>query len=429
MSPSFDLVEFEEDLSLGPDGGDDTHADGCGASDGFGLPDVEHAWFWESPSTHEELVRLYGDPFVIVIDRGVNKISDINLHYWAGRCRSEMLILFEPNSNQFFEYVAVCGLWRWVTDATVCNRLAEYLLTYSRRLDLPLLEKGRTAKRLEFMLNLLRADAERREPFTKFKGMVHLKNGMLDLNVEPPVLREFSPHYFSLCQNPVAFDSAAVCPRFFNELLYRALDPEDVELLRLISGLYLLRWNALQVVLLMVGLGGAGKGTIERVIAGVIGRSNIKQLRTKHLDGRFELDNLDQVSLLVGSDVSGEFLSQAGSKVIKALTGGDPLTVETKGGRKRDIWGEHNILITCNDRLRVKLDGDQSAWKRRLVVIEFSKAPPKIPIPDFDQILLREEAAGILNWMILGAVDVMKIVRNGGRLPTSEGQSRRVEDL
>ncbi len=393
------------------------------------LNDVGHPWSWEDAMSHPKLVQRRGEPFILKETRDGQKMTGLNAQYWMARFAAETLILFEPHARQFFTYEQGTGVWIWSTDEVVQSRVAEYLLGYSRRLKVPLLETARTAKVLSPMVDALRATAERREPFQKGEAVIHLANGMLDLGVAPPVLRRFSPRYFSLCASPVGFDAAAICPRFLNELLHSALEPADAVLLRYFCGLFLLGRNVLQVMLLLVGIGGAGKGTIERVIAGIIGGKNIKQLRTKHLEGRFELDDLESSSLLVGSDVSGDFLSFSGAKVIKALTGGDPLTMESKGGRKREVRGEHNILITCNDRLQVNLDGDESAWKRRLHILEFSKTPPQTPIADFSRILLREEASGILNWMILGAVDVMEIVRKGGGLPATAKQNQVVENL
>lgn len=267
---------------------------------------------------------------------------------------------------------------------------------YSRELNQPVLDVGRSRERLSHMIMLLQATAERREPFVKFADLIHLENGVIHLDCDPPQIHGFSPHYFSLNQCPIAFDPDAGCPRFLNELIYPSMSEDDASLLQLAGGLYLTGRNPWQKFLILTGLGGTGKGTIVRVLKGIIGSENVKHLRTKHLEERFELDDIDRVSLLVGSDVAGDFLSCSGASVIKALTGGDPLTLEMKGGRKRQVSGDHNILITCNNRLRVVLDGDESAWDRRLLIIPFLNRPPRAT-PDFDRILMREEGSGILN--------------------------------
>ena len=320
------------------------------------------------------------------------------------------------------------GIWAWQTDATIRAAIAAWMLEYSRTLNQPLLETGRTGERLTHMLTILRAAAEKREPFRKFENLIHLKNCMIHLDGDQPEIRGFSPHYFSLSQCQVDFDPVADCPRFLNQVIHSSMNDEDAYLLQLVGGLYLTGRNNWQKMLILTGVGGAGKGTIGRIIGQLIGKQNVKQLRTRLLGDRFELDDLDQVSLLVGSDVAGEFLSCSGAKVIKALTGGDPLTLEFKGGRKRQINGDHNIFITCNDRLRVQLDGDESAWHRRLLIIPFHNKP-LTTTPDLDRILMTEEGSGILNWFLLGAVRLARFARNGAGWPMSPEQQTRVDAL
>jgi len=390
---------------------------------------LDSPWGEPTEGAFKRLVQLNGEPFYFTVSKeGESEVYDFNPHYWTAQFAFESLVIFEPYSNQFYSYVADRGLWRWQTVPAIQNMMAAYLLDYSRRLNQSLLDSGRTGERLSVMLTILRGVAERRDPFRKFSQVIHVANGMLHLDCDPPELHGFSPHYYSLNQCPVPYDPQADCPRFLRELIYSSMNADDADLLQLVGGLYLTGRNSWQKMLILTGLGGTGKGTIARVIAGIIGRENIKQLRTNLLADRFELDNLDQASLLVGSDVSGDFLCCRGSKVIKALTGGDPLTMEAKGGRKKDIYGDHNVLITCNDRLRVQLDGDESAWKRRLLIIPFDMTPP-LQIADFDQMLLREESSGILNWFIVGAIRLAELSRHGIKWPLTPVQEERVDSL
>ena len=390
---------------------------------------LESPWGGSATGIYDRLVKRYGDPFRYTMKEGEEVVVDFNPHYWAAQLAFETLLIFDPHSNLFYTYLPKRGIWRWQTDATIRNLISAYLLDYSRRLNQPILDLLRTGERLVFMLTILRGLTERREPFQRKQQVIHLLNGMLHLDCNPPVLREFSPNYYSLHQCAVAFDEQATCPRFLRNLAYYAMDPDDAALFQLVGGMYLLGRNTWQKLMILTGVGGAGKGTLMRIVSSIIGKENVKQLRTRLLTDRFELDNLDQCSLLVGSDVDGDFLSCRGAKVIKALTGGDPLTMETKGGRKRDIYGEHNILISCNDTLRVKLDGDESAWKRRLLIIEFTKPPAGPPIEDFDRLLMQEEGSGILNWFILGAVHLVALSEQRGRFPLTPRQEERIENL
>jgi len=390
---------------------------------------IVSVWGEPAEGAGERLIARNGDPFYYrTKSDGEREVCDFNPHYWAARYAFENLVIFEPVRNLFYAYAPETGLWVWQTDATIRAAIAAWMLGYSRQLNQPLLDTGRTGDRLTHMLTILRAAAERRDPFRKFENLIHLRNCMIHLDGDRPEIRGFSPHYFSLSQCQVDFDPDADCPRFLGNLIRPAMSAQDAFLLQLVGGLYLTGRNNWQKMLVLTGVGGAGKGTIGRIIGSLIGSNNIKQLRTRLLGERFELDDIDQVSLLVGSDVAGDFLSCSGAKVIKALTGGDPLTLEFKGGRKRQVTGDHNVFITCNDRLRVQLDGDESAWHRRLLIIPFHNTPATSS-PDIDRILMEEEGSGILNWFLLGAVHLARLARTGKRWPLTPEQKKRIDDL
>ncbi|MEK9135519.1 MAG: primase-like DNA-binding domain-containing protein, partial [Bacteroidota bacterium] len=110
--------------------------------------------------------------------------------------------------------------------------------------------------------------------------------------------------------------------------------------------------------------------------------------------------------------------------------GNDLLDAEKKGGNRFQIRGNFNMLICTNTRLRVKLDGDTSAWRRRLLIVEYGNRPQgAIPIPGFDSVLLHEEAAGILNWMVAGAVRLLAELDRQGDFVLTAGQMERIENL
>src|SRR5262249_792752 len=61
-------------------------------------------------------------------------------------------------------------------------------------------------------------------------------------------------------------------------------------------------------------------------------------------------------------------------------------------------------ICTCNTRLQVLLDGDTGAWRRRLLMVEYSRPKPQTPVRDFADKLLDAEASGILFWMLQGPI-------------------------
>ncbi|HTR40456.1 MAG TPA: phage/plasmid primase, P4 family [Pseudomonadales bacterium] len=226
-------------------------------------------------------------------------------------------------------------------------------------------------------------------------------NGIL--RVSDRTLLEFSSKYHFRNKLAVNFDPGAKCPLFENTLLGNSLDFDDIGLLQRWCGLGLIGRNISQVMLILSGTAGAGKGTFVRVLKGIIGEMNIGSLRTDQLSQRFEIGRLIDRTLLYGADVPANFLSHESASVLKSLTGGDPITVELKGSMSApSLTCEFNIIVTSNSRLIVKLEGDVEAWQRRLIIIQYEKPKPANVIPDLDKRILQNEASGVLNWMLDG---------------------------
>jgi phage/plasmid-associated DNA primase len=157
------------------------------------------------------------------------------------------------------------------------------------------------------------------------------------------------------------------------------------------------------------------------VLRQIIGRKNIAELRTNLLNERFEMAAFGGKTLLIGSDVPGNFLQRSGAEVLKKLTGHDFIEAEFKGGNARtSLTGVFNILITSNNRLRVRLDGDEEAWRRRLLLVKFDNPPVEKKIADFAGILVRDEGKGILNWLINGAKKALADIADGKSIKLPE---------
>jgi phage/plasmid-associated DNA primase len=162
----------------------------------------------------------------------------------------------------------------------------------------------------------------------------------------------------------------------------------------------------------------------------VIGPHNIAQVRVPQLNERFETAAFVGKTVLSGKDVPGDFLNNDAAHVIKALIGGDQMDAELKHARERmPIKGEFNMVITSNCRLHVRLDSDAAAWRRRLLILDFENVPTAKPIADFAGILVREEGPGILNWMVEGALLLLRELAANGRPTLTSAQTKRIEDL
>jgi P4 family phage/plasmid primase-like protien len=373
---------------------------------------------------YEDLVKTHGQPFFI--DRSII----LNQPFFVGKFAEEHLVLHEPAEKGFYEYNESRGLWQPATFELVKKQFSEDLKTYADSQGESSIERKRTNSLLVGLADQLRGQVEKLEPFGAKKQAIHLKNGMLHLDVTPPELREFSPAYYSRNQSPIELVQGAQCPRFKSELLVAALNQEDVSLLQRWCGSLLLGGNAAQKILLLLGTPGGGKSTFVEVIEKVLGLENVTELRTDFLAERFELFRYLRKTLLTGKDVPADFLMRKGASTLKKLVGHDLLTPEGKNSNGcQNMRGVFNVVITANSRLKVKLEGDDGAWRRRLLVVEYEKPKPAKPVREFANLLLAEEAPGILLWMIQGAIAHQKELAELGNFRLTPKQEERTETL
>lgn len=393
--------------------------------DGWPVPGIERA----HRELVEDLVKRYGDP----IFRGPKgEPVAINETFWAALYDLENQTIFAPEENQFFRYCEASGLWLHDPEQVIRRRIGEMLFRHSKGMNVPFLSKQRTQARLcslESQVGNLTARSGAFKRDKRKEPILHVANGVLIWRGDKWVFEPFSPDFYSRNASPVAYQPGAACPRFLNELVGPCLAPEDVETLRLLLGQFLVGYNLTQSILILDGEAGTGKSQIVEVIRGLVGGHNCVNLRTELLHERFELANYRDKTLLLGSDVSNDFLSNRGAPVLKALVGGDRLLAEIKGvAQSQPLEGHFNVLVTSNSRLRMRLQDDVSAWRRRLVILTSEGAPPKRAIPDFGARLLRDEGPGILEWAIGGLALLFRALDEGnGRLPLTDGQRQRIE--
>ena len=384
---------------------------------------------------YREISKLEGEPYTIKWTQN-NDVSKVTLTQgWNARFLMENHhIIFKPQENAFYLYNENNGLWEQQSDDAMKELLADELGAYWRKFHSDVAQyllPSRSDRILKDSISRLRGMAENKDAFGHpelRKPIIHLADGML--NLETMEMDDFSPEYYSRNQIPISFDENAVCPRFLNELLAPALDDDDIEVIQKYFGMCLLGYNYSQQFLILEGTPGGGKSTLVDILRQVIGRKNIAELRTSLLNERFEMAAFGGKTLLIGSDVPGNFLQRSGAEALKRLTGCDFIEAEFKGGNTRaSLMGVFNILITSNNRLRVRLDGDEEAWRRRLLLVKFENPPVKKKIADFSKILIRDEGKGILNWMINGAKMALADIAEGKSIKLPEKLQKEADRL
>ncbi len=378
----------------------------------------------------KEVEQEFGPP--LVGDEGRYAVNEA---FWAGLYAKENTILHCPDEKSFYRYESESGLWKEKTGDTIIHEIGQRMLSVSRGSDeLAQLESKRTHRSLSAVAARLRGICEVRNPFHTRQNFIHCANVVLefDESADPvePVGSLFAPEHYSRNALPIRFNHEATCPRFLNELLLPAVTEDDASLLQRWFGSAILQHNLAQRFVILDGDAGKGKTQLAVVAQLLVGAVNCGQLRTKHLLDRFELYRLAKKTLLIGADVPGDFLTEEGACALKALVGGDPLEAERKGSNASfTLNGQFNVLITCNERLRIRLEGDVGAWRRRLLIVRFEAPPPAKKIPNFGQHLVETEGEGILFWAIQGAIQLLSEIRETGDYVLTPDQASRVDSL
>jgi len=392
----------------------------------------------------EEIAKTYGEPFLFSVDRGgetrLAKVRELPLAaLYAARSPG---ILYEIEEARLYGYRPSSGLWRPRSPEENLVEIAAFMLGESRLPGREELEAKRSISQERVMQEYLKGlpDVAKRGVFA-FKPearnrVIHLANGVIPItdNRLGKFRAEFRREDYSRNQIPVAYDPAAGCPRFIEELLSPSLSEktreEDLELLAMFFGLYLLGINLPQKMLILDGAAGSGKSTLAKIAGLLVGEENRMMLRTDQLSTRFELSAFVGRTLLMAADVKARFLLEPGALMLKSLVGGDMLHAETKHGQDRiPIRGCFNVVITANAQLRVKIESDRGAWRRRLAIVTFQEHVPERKIVDFENVLFREEAPGILNWALAGLARLLIALDETGDMPMSNAQVARVEEL
>ena len=392
-------------------------------------------WFSEKfPSLSDE----FGEAILEETDKnGIVSARDIGEDFLAATLSDkgspDTPTVFISTEQRFFTYSPNDGVFVFQREPLYLAQLSRLFLECARACrgvgcETQTLEfRFRDSAKLSGVLRKARGLLEAPHDFfsTDLTEFIPCNNGMLRLSNK--TLLPFSPSYRRRNKLAVPFDTSAKCTTFLETLMRPALEPDDLDLLQRWCGLALIGENLAQKLLILTGTPGGGKGTFVRVLNGIIGQNNLASLRPQLLGERFETGRFLGKTLLYGADVPENFLNQRGASVLKSLTGYDPMTLEFKNSNESPfIICRFNVIVTCNSRLTVHLEGDTGAWRRRLAIVDYHKPKPAHVIADIDQRILTTEASGVLNWMLEG---LDKLRADGWQLHLSAAQQASVDNL
>lgn len=384
----------------------------------------------ETDSLDAQLIAECGPPIVVRKGSGIK----INHAYFVRRFCLEHHVLFETIEGAFHLYEDSSGAWKYVDTGVIKELIRADWLRIAAAIGGNALSVMGTDTLLNQLTNGVRSYSGKAGAFKRLpRGLIHVGNGMLKIQASGDFeLLSFSHEYFSRNPIPVNFNEDAKCLRFL-KLVKNQVPIKDRSLLRRWMGSCLLEGNVAQRLIIFTGVGLSAKSTIVNLIVKLVGWHNVGALRTHLLNERFEIGRFHGKTILTACDVSGAFLQHAAAQVVKKLVGHDYVPGEVKGVMKETpVVGDFAMAITCNETLLVRLYGenDVTAWRRRLLLMNFPRPiDPAKRIPNYDDLLIAEEAEGILAYIVQGAVDHLVELENGGDFILSKEQKERVERL
>jgi putative DNA primase/helicase len=227
------------------------------------------------------------------------------------------------------------------------------------------------------------------------------RNGLL--HIPDRTLIPHSPALF--CHNAVDFDYEpdALAPTRWLEFLDQlwADDTESIETLQEIFGLMLTAETRHQKAFLLVGPKRAGKGTIERVLIGLVGKSNCVSPTLASLGTNFGLAPLinKRVAIISDARLSAKADQHAIAEAVLRITGEDSVSVDRK---YRTTWeGQLRVRFLVISNEIPRLADTSGALASRFIILRLVNSFYRREDQTLTDTLLTERPA-IFNWALDG---------------------------
>ncbi|MEI6359002.1 MAG: DUF3854 domain-containing protein [Synechococcus sp. ELA619] len=216
-------------------------------------------------------------------------------------------------------------------------------------------------------------------------GLVPFRNGCLRL-----ADRKLIPHdrnHGNTWSMPFDYNPAATCGGIQAFLLDRLGDPDSVELFRAF-GRAVLAGDQLKCFLEFYGPSNTGKTVLASLITAMVGRGNTASMTLQRFEDRsqrFETLKLQHRRLAVFhecDDYSGTLNN------LRAITGGDAIGAEIKGGRHVDITFSGGVVLVGNGPIRASDPSGAVINRRRSLPVTGVVAAAD------ERVLLKPDGAG-----------------------------------
>jgi putative DNA primase/helicase len=273
------------------------------------------------------------------------------------------------------------------------------------------LAKWETHAKLWAMLSLAESDPTIATPVSAWDThptLLCCPNGIVDLRTG--TLRPHQRDDLITQRCPTRYDATAECPQWL-AFLDRTFggNGELIAYLQRAVGYSLTALTSEQVLHVCYGYGANGKSTFLDTVSAILGTDYHAHasfetfLAQRGRSGpRDDLARLDRKRFVKSSESEeGRRWDEA---LIKQITGDSTITVRHLYEREREIAPAFKLWAAANAKPDVR-GTDEGIWRRLRLIPFLVTVPEEDRIADFDDRLVRDEAAGILAWMVSGAVE------------------------
>lgn len=254
--------------------------------------------------------------------------------------------------------------------------------------------------------HITRSCYHNREEFDYDLNIINMKNGLY--NFQTGEFREHGPDYLSMIQIPVMYDPKAR-PKLFGKFLKEVIYSSEIRTAVETMAYTFLRDNPYEIITILFGYGGNGKGVFTGVLTSLHGARNISNVPLRAMiNNNFALSDLEGKSVNIDTELSSTSIED--TAIIKKLTGRHSIRIERKNQRAYDTVLHAKLFFSAN---KIPITHDTSdAYFRRNNIISFPNNFEAKDDPDLlSKLTNDEELSGIFNALMITLRRILKINR------------------
>lgn len=238
--------------------------------------------------------------------------------------------------------------------------------------------------------------------------LLNLQDGTLHITHDVIDVGAFNYQDYLRYQLPIKYNPLSINQDWLNFIEEILPQEESRKTLQQALGFLLLRGLKIEKIILLYGTGSNGKSVIFEVLSGLLGEDSFSNYSLNSLtSSAYYIAQLKDKIINYSPDID---LSKIDTGKMKILASGEPIECKVPNKEPFIMKNYARMIFNINNINNIKLE-DSKGFFRRLLFIPFnitiaeSKQDKKLP-----QKLLngQENKAGILNWILDGAREVLK---------------------